>query len=156
MIEVRRQTWPLTFVIGCVTLCGCGSDTAKVSGKVFYKDGTVPKGEVCALRFEPTQESTAKVRKAASGAIGPDGSFELNTRQAGDGVHKGEYAVTFVVRKSAMEGGSLVAEKYTNAATTPYKVTVDRNLSALKFEIEPPGAEEGGEKIGGNADAAKP
>jgi hypothetical protein len=110
---------------------------SQVRGKVFYKDGTVPQAAVCVVRFQPTEQSTAKIRKGATSAIEPDGSFELCTRVPGDGVYHGEYAVTFAVLKSVMDMTPLIQEKYTRPDTTPYKVTVDDDIDDLKFEIEP-------------------
>src|SRR5262245_23636231 len=98
----------LFLLISCSCLlpasgCHGGPAMAQVRGKVLYKDGSVPKGGVCAVNLMPTSASTAEVRKAASSKIGPDGSFELYTRIPGDGVYLGEYAVTFAVWKGPME-----------------------------------------------------
>jgi hypothetical protein len=109
----------------------------QVRGKVLYKDGSVPKGGVCVVQFIPTSESTGEVRRGAGGPINPDGSFEMHTRKAGDGVFPGEYAVTFAVWPGPMDPRPLVLPKYINPKTTPYKVTVDHNIDDLKFEIEP-------------------
>ncbi len=89
------------------------------------------------VRFEPTRDSPALVRQAAGGSIGDDGSFVLSTRKPGDGVYLGKYAVTFTVLKAPRDPVSLVEEKYTFSATTPYHVTVDGDQSDLFFEIEP-------------------
>lgn len=118
--------------------CGGGPEVAQVRGKVLYKDGSVPKGGVRIVRFEPTETSTAKVRQPAGGSIGEDGSFELSTRKPGDGVFVGEYAVTFTVWKAPREPISLIKQEYTESATTPYnKVTIDGDRDDLVFEIEP-------------------
>jgi hypothetical protein len=115
----------------------------QVSGQVLYKDGSVPTGAVCLVGFQPAASSSAKVSKAATGVIGPDGSFEMITRQPGDGVHPGEYDVRFVVRKNGTDpASSMIPLKYEEAATSGYNnIKVDRNISDLKFELEPlPGA----------------
>jgi hypothetical protein len=137
----RAGLLPGLAVAGMVLLAGCnrGPAMSQVSGKVFYKDGSVPRGGVCAVRFEPI--SAVEVRKGASGTIEPDGSFTMWTRKPGDGVYHGEYAVTFAVWKAVMDPTSLIQDKYTRSDTTPYKVTVDGDQHDLKFEIEPlPGA----------------
>jgi hypothetical protein len=61
------------------------------------------------------------------------------TSKAGDGVHQGEYDVTFTVMRNMMDANSsLLLPKYTNPATSGYNnIKVDRNISDLKFEIEP-------------------
>jgi len=90
------------------------------------------------VNLEPTVDSPAEIRKAASGQISKeDGSFELYTRKPGDGVFLGEYAVVFAVWKGPMEPVSLIDEKYTNSTTTPYHVTVDQDMHELVFELEP-------------------
>jgi len=109
----------------------------QVGGKVLYKDGTVPHAPVCVINFNPISDSTAEIKKAASGAIGPDGSFSLTTRTANDGAYVGNYAVTFTVFPGPMDPRSVVLQKYTSPGLTPYKVKVDANVSDLKFEIEP-------------------
>jgi hypothetical protein len=108
-----------------------------VKGKVLYKDGTVPQGGVRVIRFEPASDTTATIRKTASGQIQDDGSFELFTRKPGDGVFLGKYAVTFTHWRGTRDRVSLIDEKYTTAATTPYHVTVEEDVDDLKFEIEP-------------------
>jgi hypothetical protein len=133
-----------------VVMCGCdqGPPMYKVTGKVTYKDGSVPKGGVCSVQFLPTANTTAQVRKGASGAISPDGTFEMHTRAPGDGVNAGDYGVTFAIWQSPTDPRSLIPPKYSNPATSGYKITVDKDISDLKFEIEPlPGAV-GGSKGG--------
>jgi len=130
---------------------------AQVKGKVLYKDGSVPQGAVNVVRFWPTKDSTAGVRKGAAGEIGPDGSFELWTRTAGDGVYLGEYVVTFAVQKSAMDfNSSLILPKYVNSSTSPYTVTITDDVDDLKFEIEPLPRVSGGTATGGAAAPSAP
>jgi hypothetical protein len=139
----------LTVSVVLLVLCGCnrGPATAQVRGKVLYKDGSVPKGGVRVVRFEPAQDTTAEIRKAASGQIESDGSFQLATRVPGDGVFLGKYVVTFAVWKGPRDPTSLIEEKYTNSSTSPYHVTVDDDIDDLMFEIEP---------IGGSPTAGAP
>jgi hypothetical protein len=131
----------LAISLGVATLAGCnrGPAVAQVKGQVLNLDGSVPRGAVRVVRFEPLSENTAEIRKAASGDIDPnDGSFELYTRRPGDGVYLGDYAVTFAVLSDPHDmNSSLIADKYTNSKATPYHVTVDGDVDDLKFEIEP-------------------
>lgn len=127
----------LTLFAGGLSGCGGRLATAQVRGKVVYKDGTVPKGGVCVVQFQPSADSPAKIRKAASGDVQPDGSFEAYTRKPGDGVFLGKYDVTFAVWKGPMEPVSLIADKYTTAATTPYTIEVEGDRDDLLFKIEP-------------------
>ena len=114
----------------------------QVSGKVLYKDGSVPKAPIAQVLFEPTPDSTATVRRSAQGEINPaDGSFTLWTRKPGDGVFAGEYAVVFGLFKGAMDTKSMLPDKYSFGSQSPYKITVDGNKRDLSYEIEPlPGA----------------
>src|SRR4051812_47439541 len=119
---------------------GCGKKGPamyQVSGKVTYKDGSVPRAGICLVSFAPTKESEAKVRRNATGAIGPDGSFTMFTRVNGDGVYAGEYAVLFTVANNPMAPVSLLSPKYTDLASPPFKVTVDHNINDLEYTIEP-------------------
>ncbi len=122
-------------------LAGCnrGPAVAHVKGTVLNPDGSPPRGAIRVVRFEPLSESTAEIRKAATSDISSvDGSFDLYTRKPGDGVYLGKYAVTFAVLSDPHDmSSSLIVDKYTNARTTPYQVTVDGDLDDLKFEIEP-------------------
>jgi hypothetical protein len=132
----------LASIVAVVSGCDSGPAMHQVRGTVHYKDGSVPRGGVCAVQFVPTSDSTTELRKGAGGRIAADGSFELYTRVPGDGVVEGEYDVTFAVWKGVMDPTSLIDEKYTNPLTTPYqKIKVDGDIDDLKFEIEPlPGA----------------
>jgi hypothetical protein len=110
---------------------------AHVRGKVFYKDGTVPRAGVCVIGFHPAPESTAEIRKGASSAIEPDGSFDMLTKKPGDGVYYGDYIVTFTIIKGPMDPTSLILPKYSNMRDSPYKITVDGNKDDLRYEVEP-------------------
>jgi hypothetical protein len=138
---VRHDALPIAVLasfIAVVSGCDRGPAMHQVRGQVFYKDGSVPRGGVCAVQFVPTSDSTTELRKGAGGRIAADGSFELYTRVPGDGVVEGEYDVTFAVWKGVMDPTSLIDEEYTNPLTTPYqKIKVDGDIDDLKFEIEP-------------------
>jgi hypothetical protein len=133
----------LVVVTGSALLSGCNRGPAmyQVRGKVLYKDGSVPKGGVAVVRLQPSASSTAEIRKGASSAIGPDGSFEMCTRMPGDGVYEGDYDVTFAVLKGPMDPTPLIPVKYMSPESSGYNVKVDDDIDDLKFEIEPlPGA----------------
>ena len=108
----------------------------QVRGKVTYKDGSVPKGILAIVTLTPTGDSSATVRKGASGPIQSDGTFEMVTRVPGDGVHRGEYAVTFRVLRDATTLTSLINPKYSSPVTPPFAVTVDHDISDLSYQIE--------------------
>jgi hypothetical protein len=119
---------------------GCGKSGPpmyQVRGKVHYKDGSIPQASVCLVNFVPAKDSKAEVRRNATGAIGPDGTFTMFTRVNGDGVNAGEYDVLFNVAKNPMAPVSLLLPKYTNHLSPPYKVTVDHRIDDLEYTIEP-------------------
>jgi hypothetical protein len=134
----------LIALLSCLCLAvGCEKGPAmyKVSGKVKLKDGSIPKASVCLVNFTPTKDSKAEVRRNATGAIGPDGSFTMNTRLPDDGVHAGEYSVVFNVAKNPMAPVSLLLPKYTDVHSPPYTVKVDHDINDLDYTIEAlPGA----------------
>jgi hypothetical protein len=120
----------------CVAGCG-GREAAQVSGRVQYKGGEPITGGIRVIRFEPTPDSTATVRKAASSNIEQDGSFTLFTRKPGDGVYLGKYAVTFTVLSSATGGQLLIKPEYVAPDQTPFEIEVTEDMSGLLFELDP-------------------
>jgi hypothetical protein len=136
-VNGRRIRVVLLACVAVVAGCNHGPAKYQVRGHVFYKDGTVPRGGVAVVVFQPKKDTTAEIHKGASGAINPDGSFELWTRKGGDGVYRGEYDVGFTVLKGPMDPKPLVLEKYAMPGAAGYSVTVDRDIDDLKFEIEP-------------------
>ena len=140
LLSVRSVTWTIVlFLPLSVGFIGCSkSPMAHVTGKVLYKDGSVPHGGTCVVNFRPADKTTAVVRKGASGLIGADGSYDMWTKMPGDGIYKGDYDVSFVVWQSATDPNtSLIAPKYMSPKTSGYKVTVDKDLTDQNFEIEP-------------------
>jgi hypothetical protein len=126
----------MAVVLGLIGQVGCGREAYQVSGRVQYKDGTPITGGLRIIRFEPTDDTTAKIRKAASGRIGENGSFELYTRKPGDGVYAGKYAVTFTIRTTPFGGKSLVPQRYTRRGETPFDIVLDEDKEGLLFELE--------------------
>jgi hypothetical protein len=131
-----RQLLRAAFTLAAITLAGCGAkESYQVSGQVKYIDGSPITGGVRVVRFEPTDDTTAKIRKAASATIADDGSFTAFTRRPGDGVFAGKYAVTFSVLTQPLGGTSLIPDYYTDARSTPFKVEVDGDKE-LNYELE--------------------
>jgi hypothetical protein len=100
------------------TLAGCrdrGHTYVPVTGTVKYSDGTVPKGDIASITFQPA--GAAPDSKAASGTIKPDGTFALTTLTPGDGARPGDYVVKVTVTKDYPAMKSVVKN-------TPLKATV--------------------------------
>ncbi len=129
----------LVCAVVLVTLTGCGESgpaMGTVTGKVTYSDGTFPTEKLGVVRFEVAKDTTAEVRKAASGYIQSDGSYELTTIKPEDGAFYGKYKVVFSIIKSYRDMTSLVAEQYTDSETTPYECVIDSSSHTFDFEIE--------------------
>lgn len=129
------RVW-LTFAL-LTAVCGCSSkDFAAASGTVRFSDGSPIAGGVKVVRFEPLKTSENDVRRPAFSHIGEDGSFTMMTRQSGDGVEAGQYAVTFTVLNNQQTAKSLIPSKYNVPRTTPFQVAVDIDKSDWLFELE--------------------
>src|SRR5262245_21847314 len=119
----RRSLLLFAILLVCATgVLGCqrGPKRYQVSGKVHYKDGSIPKGSIAVVQFQPAPDTTAEVRQPASGAINPDGSFTMNARAAGEGVYAGDYIVVFNVANNLMDPKPLVLEKYWKSTMSPF------------------------------------
>jgi hypothetical protein len=134
---LRRRICLSFLSLALPAVAGCGArESYEVSGVARYKDGSPITGAVRVIRLEPTQDTTAKILKAAGGTIAPDGSFEMFTRKPGDGVIPGKYAVTFSVLESAMGGKSLIPQKYSSGVDTPFEIVVDEDKTGLTYELD--------------------
>ncbi len=131
--HLRGLLWLLPVL--CFTACG-PPETAQVNGRVVMTDGTPPQGAIRVIRFEPTDDTTATVRKAAFADLEDDGRFEMMTRKYGDGVYCGKYKVTFSMFKNADGTGLTIPDKYGNAATTPFAVEITGDVRDLVYELE--------------------
>ncbi|HEY3391187.1 MAG TPA: hypothetical protein VGK58_00660 [Lacipirellulaceae bacterium] len=133
-----RMTWSLLLLaVGLGSQSGCGGRTTyDVTGRATYEDGSPIVGGVRVIRLEPAGDTTATIRKAASGYLGQDGSFEMFTRKPGDGVIPGKYFVTFTVLDKPMGGKSLIPSKYNTAATSPFELVVDEDKEGLEYKLE--------------------
>ncbi len=127
---------------GGTTGCGKSRPVAQVRGKVVFKNGSMPNAGIRMVRLEPAADTTAAIRKGASGSVNDDGAFEIFTLRPGDGVHLGEYAVTFTFLKSFTDQKQMIAEKYTTAAKTPYHLNVEHDTGDLVYELEPVGVKQ--------------
>ena len=131
---------------------GCsskGPKMVKVSGTVKFRDGTalpVPareRGGSATIRFEPADmeggsEDASRPRKAASGAIKPDGSYEVTTVKSGDGVIPGRYKVAVtVLGRYGDSSSSLIPQRYGNPETSGFGIKeIDKAQSDLEFLLD--------------------
>ena len=121
-----------SLLLPCLILLGCGRGhelpTAPVSGKVLVDGQPVPKGQVI---FAPEQG------RAATGILGPDGTFTLSTYRPNDGAVVGKHTVTVISAEPAADADPedidspmrwLVPRRYSDPGT-----------SGLEFEVKAEG-----------------
>ena len=125
----------VSFLITGAIGCG-GNPTAQVSGRAEFSDGSPLIGAVRTISFQPTEDTTAEVKKAAMGSIEEDGSFVMYTRKPGDGVFKGKYRVTLNVIKDPNYGGLMIPERYAAPADTPFSIEVTEDRDDLLFQLD--------------------
>jgi len=119
---------------------GCGGDKVSLKGKVTFKEDGSPltSGMVC---FET---DTYRAR----GPLKPDGTYQVTSVKANDGIPPGTYKVYVFGaevgveetsgRMNAARSVSLVARKYTNKETSGITVEVDAKTKQFDFQVEKP------------------
>lgn len=128
------------FLVASFVLSGCSAPdfgVVPVSGTVKYSDGSIPKGDIATITFEP--DTSKADSKAATGDIMEDGTFKLTTADPHDGALPGEYKVTVMIMEGYPEGVLGVADEYRDKNTTPLKATVKPSGNdPFEFTIERP------------------
>ena len=123
-----------------VPACGPGGpEMASVSGKVIYKGKPLTKGNVS---FVPTDAG----RPPASGPIGPDGSYTLQTADGRGGAQLGEYNVAISgadpgapnqdIPGMPISTKSDVPKKYADPDKSELKRTVAAGSNILDFDLK--------------------
>jgi len=120
---------------------GCGESgppMGRVSGKVTYNGQPVPKGTI-------SFQSASPEGRNATGEIGPDGSYTIQTETPGDGAIVGDYKVAITalednvvldyIPKKKPEPKRLVPEKYENPATSGLTAKVESGSNAIDFPL---------------------
>jgi hypothetical protein len=145
--RVRRRAAAPIAALGlllpfAVTVPGCGSsgpEMARVRGRVTVKGQPLTRGTISFVATDPE-------RPNATGQIGADGSYDLQTHEPGDGAQLGDYKVTvsdedtgqildYIPKKKMPERKSLIAEKYGSVDTTELKMTVKRGSNTRDFDL---------------------
>jgi len=117
-----------------------------IRGEVIYKGKPLTVGEGTVV-YMPVE--SGDMRKA-TGAIKPDGSFELTTLIPGDGAMKGKYTILVycykphpgdpqtreehekLAREGKLERGSFIPERYSDPAKSGLTDVVDDSHSGFK------------------------
>lgn len=144
-IGLRRSILTLVAAVALAALpmaSGCGRsgpEMGQVSGKVTYNGQPVPKGTVAFQSLSPEGRN-------ATGTIGPDGTYTLQTEEPGDGALLGDYLVTVTafedeqvldyIPKKPVTPKRLVPEKYENPQTSNLKATVQSGSNDIPLNLE--------------------
>jgi hypothetical protein len=111
---------------------------ARVSGKVTYQGKPVVKGTIAFLPVAPGGRN-------ATGEIGPDGSYRIQTEEPNDGAQLGEYRVTISAHdepvldytpRVPVKPKLLVPAQYENPDTSGLKKTVERGSNVFDFDLK--------------------
>lgn len=128
-----------------IALQGCGGgdgpEMASVSGTVRHKGEPVTRGTIT---FMPEGEG-----QPATGVIGSDGSYALQTVEPGDGARLGRYKVIVITSdvdtetfdsamlpKEMPKGTRLTPEKYEKPETSGLSAEVKSGRNSLDFDLE--------------------
>lgn len=134
---------PLALALSLLAGCGGGEqELIPIRGEVFYNGAPMTEGTV---HYTPRDRGLGQ---QASGGIGPDGKFEMTTRQRGDGVKPGEYLISVYAMAphpgepssreeveamgGKIERGFLIPEKYTDPTTSGLTDTVNADHPGTK------------------------
>jgi hypothetical protein len=135
VIRWSHALWLLLGIVGC----GQSASHVPVTGTVKFSDGSVPKGDIATITFQPAGGGGGRGTKGADGTIGEDGSFSLSTLRPGDGALPGDYQVTVRVMEGYPNGKLVVDKKYTDPASTPFSAKVEADgKNHFDFIIEGP------------------
>jgi hypothetical protein len=125
-------------MISVTLIAGCGG--ISVSGRVTFSDddSPVPCGTVC----------FASDKWMFRGQISPNGTYAMGTKQADDGIPKGEYTVYLLGTDvqagfHPAEAGhtpepmyvSIVDPKFLSASTSGLTAKIDGNTQDLNFQV---------------------
>jgi hypothetical protein len=127
--------------IPCAVVClalltGCGGNTAPVTGRVKFNDGS----DAGALaRYQVVFESEAD-KVSASGNIQPDGSFMLSTYGMNDGAVPGKHRVAIKPPASPDPDKPpprpAIPPKYFDPTTSGLSVEIKPGQNSVELEVE--------------------
>lgn len=127
----RAFLLPMAIVALCVAAgSGCSrvpEGNACVTGQIHVHTGEPLEGVEGIVRFDPEELYTGGDRGASIGWLDTDGSFEIMTKSAGDGVPLGDYRVVLVVRNEDGAPADQVHFDYKHFETTPWRATVTKD-----------------------------
>jgi hypothetical protein len=134
--SLREVTILLAFCLGSLAFAGCDSrpPTYPVSGKVVWKGGQ----PVTELNGGFVTLDSVELMVSAMGAIGPDGTFKVNTFEDKEGVPAGEYKVAVSRPPELEETGVWVPlpRRYESIGGSDLTLTVEPKENQVTLELE--------------------
>jgi hypothetical protein len=136
-----RRACHLALAVATLTPLACGRsgpEMASVSGTVTYQGKPVPLGTITFVPVAPDGRN-------ATGVIGSDGSYTLQTEEPGDGAQLGEYRVTVYahdepildyIPKKPIQPKALVPPQYENPDTSGLTATVNSGSNTFDFDLQ--------------------
>jgi hypothetical protein len=135
-----RPAFLLAVAVAALVPLACGPTgpgMAQVSGKVTYAGKPVPKGVITFVPVAPDGRN-------ATGQIQPDGSYQLQTENPGDGALLGEYKVTVYahdepvldyIPPKPVPPKILTPTKYEKPDPSGLKATVKSGSNRINFDL---------------------
>ena len=122
----------MTVFLAMVSLSGCGETSSTytgalipVKGKVTFKGQPLINGTVS---FEPEDAG-----RETQGDIKPDGTYEMSTYKAGDGIVPGLYRVGI---SGKPKGGKAIPAKYRSASSSKLEADVSSDKNEFNFDLK--------------------
>jgi hypothetical protein len=137
----HRRLCLIALAAGLLVPPGCGPsgpEKASVTGRVTYQGKPVPKGTITFQAVDPKGRN-------ATGEIGPDGTYTLQTETPRDGAQLGEYKVTIYAHNepildytptTPVKPELLVPAQYENPETSGLTKTVQRGSNVFDFDLK--------------------
>jgi hypothetical protein len=138
---VNPNSWRRPVTLAALTLlagvAGCGTRLHPVSGRVLFDDGSpLKEGQVVCEMKEG--EKTVMAR----GTLQPDGTFQLGTREPGDGARPGKYRVAVVPRSlteaEASKVPPIIDPKFEKFETSGLELDVKEGPNELNITVTRP------------------
>lgn len=141
---IRCIVSTVAMIFSITLLASCAGNGRKpvytVKGKVIYR-GKPAQGATIVLHPTGDQEMNAL---KSFGTTGPDGTFQVTTYRADDGVPEGEYVVTIIWTTPPAsnnpdlgEGPDRLNNRYADPKTSTWRVTVEKKPLELEaFKID--------------------
>lgn len=137
MKRLVQTAFVICLTVGLMPGCGSGGPTmGRVSGKVTYKGAPVAKGTITFVSKNPENRN-------ATGQIGGDGSYTLQTFKNDDGAIVGDYSVTIYARdevildyipQKPVPPKYLAPAKY-ETADSGLTATVKKGSNTINFDL---------------------